>query len=394
MPDLTQHADLGSRLKSIRKRRGMTQPELASAAGVSASLVSKLEQGELTRPRLETLRKLAVALRVQTSVLQGDRADAEHADAATEDLWAEVRRALAGAIDHPDEQPTAAGVAAEIDRIRPLLGTHGYAEAAAELPALIRDADALDGPDARAVRGRLLGMVGWLLVQNRQFDVAELALASAIDQLDDPVETASAANTLSWSLLRQGKLAAAQDLAVQWADRIEPRFSRATARELAAWGRMWLRVANAAIRDNSPGFAFDALSMAEAAAARIGREGVADSQTVRAYGPVTVAHIVAETHIIADEPDRAIAVAERTPPPVFQPTNAGRLRHRLDIAHAHAKLGNVDRAVGELRSLSSTAPEWIVQQRYARDIVGQVIERRRTLTDEMRDLADLVKLEM
>ncbi|WP_280189623.1 MULTISPECIES: helix-turn-helix domain-containing protein [Nocardia] len=387
-------ADLGDRVASVRKRRGLTQRELSDMSGISLSLIKKIEQGERTDVRLETLRKLAVGLRVQTSVLQGERSDAEYADAGTGELWAEVRRALAGVYaDVPDEQPTAAGVAAEIDRVRPLLGTHAYADAAAMLPALIRDADALDDVDGRAVRGRLLGMAGWLLVQNRQFDTAEMALTSAIDQLDDPVETASAANTLSWSMLRQGKLQSAQQIAVEWADRIEPRFSRATARELAAWGRMWLRVSNAAIRDNAPGAAFDALSLAEAAAARIGREGIADSQTVRAYGPVTVAHIVAETHVIADEPDRAIAVADRTPPPTFQPTNAGRLRHRLDIAHAHSKLGHWDQAMGELRTLSQTAPEWIAQQRYARDIVGGLVERRRTLTADMRELADVVRLE-
>ncbi|WP_280400087.1 helix-turn-helix domain-containing protein [Nocardia carnea] len=38
--------DLGERLQNIRKRRGLTQRELAEAAGVSLSLIRKLEQGE------------------------------------------------------------------------------------------------------------------------------------------------------------------------------------------------------------------------------------------------------------------------------------------------------------------------------------------------------------
>ncbi|MBY8884589.1 helix-turn-helix transcriptional regulator [Streptomyces sp. PTM05] len=45
-------ADIGRRLCEVCKRRGMTQRELASAAGVSVSLIRKLEQGDrATRPR-------------------------------------------------------------------------------------------------------------------------------------------------------------------------------------------------------------------------------------------------------------------------------------------------------------------------------------------------------
>jgi hypothetical protein len=34
----------------------------------------------------------------------------------------------------------------------------------------------------------------------------------------------------------------------------------------------------------------------------------------------------------------------------------------------------------------------MVQQRYASDILGKIIERRRSLTAEMRDLADFLRL--
>ena len=79
MSDRTR--DLGDRLASIRKRRSLTQTELAEAAGVSVSTVCKLEQHEYGTPRLATLRKLAAALGVPTSVLQGvGHGDAESAD--------------------------------------------------------------------------------------------------------------------------------------------------------------------------------------------------------------------------------------------------------------------------------------------------------------------------
>jgi hypothetical protein len=39
------------------------------------------------------------------------------------------------------------------------------------------------------------------------------------------------------------------------------------------------------------------------------------------------------------------------------------------------------------------APEWLTQQRYARDILGSIAAGRRTLTTEMRELADAIRLE-
>jgi transcriptional regulator with XRE-family HTH domain len=40
-----QDATLGQRLQSVRKRRGLTQAELAAETGLSVSLIRKLEQG-------------------------------------------------------------------------------------------------------------------------------------------------------------------------------------------------------------------------------------------------------------------------------------------------------------------------------------------------------------
>lgn len=388
-------ADLGDRVASVRKRRGLTQRELADLSGVSLSLIKKIEQGERATVRLETLRKLAVGLRVRTSVLQGEQHDAEWADAHTEDLWEPVRRALTGVTDTgPGDEPvTVAGVQAAIDEVRPLLGTHRYRAIAQRLPDIMRDADALDGPDGRDIRVRLLGMVGFLLTQNRQFDVAEQTLGAAMDQATDEYDAAAAANTLAWAMLRQGRIAEAEKFAVLWADRIEPRFSRATTRELALWGRLWLYAANASVRDNVESRAEDALALARAAAHRIGREVLSDTQTVRAYGPVTVAHNTAETYAITGRPDKALAIAEATPPPILQPTGAGRLRHRLDTASAYVQLGRHAEAVGVMNEVRATAPEWLIQQRYARDILGEIVAARRTIPKNVRELADAIRLE-
>ncbi|WP_028478323.1 helix-turn-helix domain-containing protein [Nocardia sp. CNY236] len=385
--------DLGERLASIRKRRSLTQPELAEASGVSLSTVCKIEQRENCAPRVATLRKLAGALGVPTSVLQGNgHSDAEDADQATLDLWEPVRHALAAppTLDEGDT-PTAGEVRGELRRLQGEMAAHRYTQMAAAMPGLLRDSAAVDD---RSLRSAALGMVGWLLVQNRQWEDARLVLDDAVAAADDEVLAAGAINTRVWSEIRQGHLGEARTLALEWTDRIEPRFSRATVTQLAVWGRLWMYIATIAMRDNRMHEHDDALSLARAAAARIGSEVLAETATTRTFGPTTVEHLAIETAAISEQPGLALAFAERTPPAALLPTAAGRLRHRLDLANAHSQMGNWGDAMTELRKLSTTAPEWLVQQRYARDIVGTMVERRRTLTEEMRALADLVVLEL
>jgi len=381
---------VGDRIRDVRKRRGLTQRELADLSSVSLSLIRKLEQAERDDVRLETLRKLATALRVPTTVLIA-RPDTDTADPQTIESWEPVRRALFAPADQPDEPATTEGVLAALTDIRPALAANRYTEVRQILPAMLRDSDALNG-HTRHARTRVLNLVGWLLVQTRQWDPAEAALNLAIDAADDRLDAAAAANTLCWSLLRQGRLAEARDLATKWADDIEPRFSRATTAELAIWGRLMLGITNAAIRDARPGEADDALKLATAAAGRIGRETAADASTTRTFGPVTVAMIKAENAAITGQPDKVLTLARAIPPNALHPASASRCRHRLDVAHALAQTRQYPAAITTIQQLRADSPEWLTQQRYARDILTHIISRRRTLSNEMRELADFMHI--
>ncbi|MEU7631411.1 helix-turn-helix transcriptional regulator [Nocardia sp. NPDC049220] len=380
-----------AKLQSLRRRRGMTQQDLADVSGVSKSTIREIEQGQRTSVRLETLRKLSVALRVRTSTLRVTR-DAEEADGDTNDLWGPVRRALAAQPDQPDEPATNEGVASAYEALKPLIDAHRYTDIAGILPQLLQDADTLTDVEGRAIRARLLSTTGWMLIQNRQFDIAEATLDRAIDSAIDQGSAVAAVNLLIWAHLRQGQLGKARDLAIRWADDIEPRFSRATVAQLALWGRLWLYVANAAVRDNAPGETEDALSLARAAADRIGHEMVYDPNPNRTFGPVTVAQITGECAVIAEQPSRTLAIAETIPTTVLAPMAAGRLRHHLDVANAHAQLRQYPEAMAELHALQDRAPQWLKQQRYARDILGGIISKRRTLTAEMREMADAIQV--
>ncbi|MBO8190590.1 helix-turn-helix domain-containing protein [Streptomyces oryzae] len=386
---------IGTRLREARKRAGLTQRGLASASGVSVSLIRKLEQRELHDTRLETARALAVALRMPTSALlrHGEGMD----DAVPVEPWEQVRAALTvprQPSELSDTEPTARGLGEALRATEPLFAGDRFAELAVVLPQLLRDADALDDedPPARAVRGRLLQLTGWLLTQNRQFEAATHALDRALAQATDPLDGAATAVIQYWLLLRTGRVAEARELAERWADETEPRLSRATADELATWGWMMLRVAAASVRDARQEQAADALRMASAAAAALGREHSPGGDWLRTFGPTTVVLKCAEHEAVTGRPDRVLAVSEQVPLTELRPTSNNRNRHLLDVADAHARLRRYGEAVDVLQQIRAASPQWLPQQRYARDILGRIVRRRRTLTPDMRGLADAVRL--
>jgi transcriptional regulator with XRE-family HTH domain len=389
----------GDRIRSIRKRRGMTQRELADASGVSAAWIRKIEQDNADGIRMETLHKIAIALRVTTSALASGP-DAGAPERVDVDLWEPVRRALEGRADaEPEEEPTLDGLGAAFSEAVPLLVANRYGDVRAVLPGLLRDADTLVGQadsgtlaDARHLRSQIRQITAYMMSHTWQFGTAAEAIGLARDDAGDGLTQMAAVDEQCWGLLRAGRFPETQALAAKWADDTEPRISKASPDELAAWGRLLLRLSTSAVRDNQPGVAGDALTLAKAAAvASRRRDFRIASNPWNMFGPATVAMIEAENAVIQQHPEPALAIAEhlrRESVPVSRVWH----RHRLDVARAHVMLRQYAEAVEVLQDVRRDAPEWIVQQRGARDIVGAVVEHRRTLTDEMRDLADAVRL--
>ncbi|MEK8172245.1 hypothetical protein NKH77_32080 [Streptomyces sp. M19] len=232
------------------------------------------------------------------------------------------------------------------------------------------------------------------LVHTRQFSTADLAIQRALDDASDRMEAASTINTQCWLLLRQGRLDTALDLAVKWADETEPRMSRATPAELSTWGLLLLRVAAAAVRNGQGGQAQKALRLAKGAAATLGTEYAPENENVRTFGPTTVRLKTAEHASVTDQPDAVLRLADRVPMFAIRPSTSNRNRHKLDVAYAHVRLRQWGPAMDKLTALQRTAPEWLPQQSYARTVLGRIVEERRTLTPEMREMAAAIHLQI
>ena len=382
---------IGERLRDVRKRHGISQRELAKASGVSLSLIRKLEQGDVQDTRLETARRLAVALRVPTTKLL-TRDDSSPGQPV--EPWRPLQQAVEAPAAQPEDEPTMDGVRSSVAAVRAAYFENRMADLSGLLAPLLRDADALgEDIDARSLRAHLLQIAGSTLTQARQFAAAETALARALDDAPDRLRAASIINTWTWLLLRQGRLDKSRELAVRWADDLEPRVSRATTEDLAAWGWLLMQASSASLRDNRVGESDDAMRLARSVAVMTGRELPRGDSRLATWGPVTVAYKSAERGIVLDRPDKVLKTAEQLDA-VGPETSTEYHRHRLDVAKAHTMVRQYGEAVSVLSAVREQAPEWLAQQRYAQDIMGEVISKRRTLSPEMRDLADAIGVPM
>lgn len=382
--------DLGERLQSVRKRRGLTQRELAQVSGVSLSFIRKIEQGERDDMRMDTVRKLAVALECPLTVLIGPNpVPPESRDGEIWDLTREAITMPRNAIrlDPAEER----GLGESLTTAVRLYHDNEYEDLARILPKLIEEGQSA----SPLLRSRILQLAGSVMVQTRQLRTARTALQQSLAEAEatgDVLDAASAVITLCWLLLVERQFDQVRTLATRWADRVEPRLSVATEQEISTWGWLLLRGSAAAIRDNRPDEADDMMRLAQAGAVAIRRESAGYHQYWTTFGPATVAMKRVENAVVDDRPDLALRLA-REVPPGLRPTSDNRNRHLLDVASAHLELRRYDASFEVLQQLSREARPWLIEQRMARDLLGQMIAKRRTLTEDMRTLADIIKVD-
>jgi transcriptional regulator with XRE-family HTH domain len=389
---------LGGRLASARKRRGLSQRGLAQASGLSVSLIRKLEQDDYGHVRLETAHKLAIALGVTTSALVTEP-DAPVPTPESGQRWEPVRLALEGQHDSGAEGDlTAGGLRADFAALLPLHRDGRFAELGELLPSLLRDADALvtasgtgEAEAALTLRAQARQLTGALMLHQWQFPVAERAFELAMQDAPDPLTEMAIADERAWGLIRQGRLAETADLAFGMAAANEPKMT-APREELAAYAKLLIRGAMAAVRDNRPVESADAMRLARMAAAGAGPY-FRLPQSWHGFGPASVTMATAEAAMIQDRPDAVLSIAERLRATrADSPLWSGAWSFLLDVACAHATLRQDEQAVAVLRRLRDDRPQWFPRQRYAADILEKIIRHRRTLTAEIRDLADAAQV--
>nr|WP_229848895.1 helix-turn-helix transcriptional regulator [Streptomyces melanogenes] len=370
---------LGENVRKHRRLAGLTQEQLAYASGLAPSTVAKLEQGG--NVRIETLHVLARALHVKTSQLMAsDTPEPVRGEDQTRVGLADLRSALTppleiteSASERQTEEPNLPALLEVIRAGSSAYDSDNFGSVGGKMPQMIRDANSAvsyfdNGEEyTRALSARseayLLG--GRYLTQVRQ--------------------------------LRQGRFDDAERAAIETADHLEPRISKAPPERLAVWGWLALQAAAAAVRNNRPDDGADARRIAESAAAALGR--CADTGHRFGRFDSAVAGMKAlEDELIAENGDPYRVIDESTGKARFSDhtMKAARItetekewnRHRLTVATAFVKVGDHDKAMDRLTAIDYVNPQWLRHQRMAQDVMAAIVQRRkRRLTSDMRSMA-------
>ncbi len=368
---------IGERVATLRRRRGLTQEELAERAGVSVELVRKLEQGRRRSVRLGTLHCLAHALDVQTAALFDAPSPMNAGDPGPGVVG--IRRALTpGTATRLEAEPTVEGLQRSLRGAWDLHRSADHVVLASVLPNLVDQArylcEAQPGEASYHLAANAYHLAATLLIGVRAEDLALLAadrLQAAAARAGDEASIARAADTWAWLFCRQSRLEDAERAALGAADAIEPRFATATPLALAMWCALLQRGAQVAARRDDRDKVRNLLGLTRAASVRLGGNRD-DAWTMT--GPTNTAMHEVRAAVDMGRPRDALRI--RVPEPDSLPA-AWQARHLLDVAHAQYAIKQDTDALSTMRRIERITPGWLVYQGLAREIVRGMLRRYR-----------------
>jgi transcriptional regulator with XRE-family HTH domain len=145
--------DIGIRVRRWRKRRRMTQQELADAAGISQTYISQIENCQRTLRILETVERIAAALQIEARDLLNDPRDLTHYISPAGQAMSTIRVAL---IEIEENERRQAGrsrdeMTAAVRQLTSYRTSGNYPAMAAMLSTTLPDAAAYGGTTQAAV---------------------------------------------------------------------------------------------------------------------------------------------------------------------------------------------------------------------------------------------------
>lgn len=379
----TRSIPLGDRLVALRRRRGMTQQDLAQASSVSIAVIRKLEQKQRLSTSLETLTLLAHALDVDAGDLLGKPRGLPYGAQDSELL--QLRRAVLGLTPVDGPVLPVSEVQDGVQLLWRWFWAGDYPRLARELPAhlmaakvAISAAPEQARPLAHRALAQVLQIAASLLAHLAHEDLAHLALHGArraAEAADDELLYASQQATRSWLLSRQGLWAEAEHLAVTAAAEVEPTLSQASGDQVAVWGELLRYAAVALSRSSRHAEAAETIRLMSAAATRMGADSATRYVGV-AFGPTVVAMRAVDAQISADKPRKAIELTRHVEHPESAPP-AMHMRYLLNVAWAQTLDWRSADAVGTLLRAEKIAPKALHHQGIARATVAELLPRRR-----------------
>ena len=393
-PDYQQA--LGRKIAAERRRRGLSQPELARMIGRSVAWVSQVERGVRKVDRMSVLETLAAALDVPLAELA---AEAPVVAAVTEEppgagglrLVLSGAHALRAMLD--GRRPPALSTLRRNARTAWEL-THGgrYTELTDLLRGLVPDLEtaARTLPEARraevfelmaATYQACSAALAKLGEPEAAWIAADRAMAAA-ERAGNPMLVAAGAFRLVFVFLAARHYDQAEETARTAADALWQKAEGGDPQAMSLWGALTLQRAVIASHLNDPDTAYHHLERAGQIAARLD-EGRNDYNTE--FGPANVALYEIAVAVELGDAGRALRAAATVNTTGLSAER--RARMLIDVARAHAQRRQISEAVAALRQAEDITPEQVRGHDLARQLVSDLLTMQDPPSRELRDLA-------
>ena len=394
---------VGELIALHRRRRGLSQVQLAGLLGRSESWLSQVERGVRTIDRISVLVEIADVLNVPVSELTAGiplvRHPRDHGAVEAVELVLSSHHgldALLGGEARPGPAPDLAGLRRQVRQAWELAHGSRFRELGALLagllPGLERAARELGPPhsaEAFALLASAYQVTSAMMAKLGAADLAWVAAdrsAAAAERSGQGLLVAASSFRLSHAFLAGGQLQQARHAAGTAARALEGRLAEGPKELISLWGALNLVSAIAAARQNDPEAAWGCLGRAEVAARRLGADR---DDFGTEFGPTNVAvHRVAVAVELGDSGE-ALRRAAGVDPSRLSPER--RARFLIDVARAHAQRHNVAAATSRLLEAEELAAEEVRRSPSAHDVVRGLLRReRRKASPHLRALAQRI----
>jgi transcriptional regulator with XRE-family HTH domain len=393
-PDYQQA--LGRKIAAERRRRGLSQPELARMIGRSVAWVSQVERGVRKVDRMSVLENVASALDVPLAELAAEAPVVaavieEPPDARGLRLVLSGAHALRAMLDGR-RPPLMNMLRTRSRRAWDLTHAGRYTDLTDLLRGLVPDLETA----ARTVPGSQQAEVYELMAATYQACSAALAklgepeaawiaadrAMAAAERAGNPMLVAAGAFRLVFVFLTARHYDQAEETARTAADALHPVADQDDTQAMSLWGALTLQRAVTASRVNDPDAAYSHLEQARQIAARLG-EGRNDYNTE--FGPANVALYEIVVAVELGDAGRALRTADMVDTTGLSAER--RARMLIDIARAHAQRRQIQEAIAALRQAEDITPEQVRTHDVVRQLVSDLLTMQDPPSSELRDLA-------
>jgi transcriptional regulator with XRE-family HTH domain len=393
-PDYPQA--LGRKIAAERRRRGLSQPELARMIGRSVAWVSQVERGVRKVDRMSVLENVAAALDVPLAELAAEAPVVAAVTEETPDARG-LRLILSGAYAlramlNGRRPPKASTLRAKSRKAWDLTHAGRYTDLTDLLRGLVPDLEAA----ARAAPESQRAEVYELMATTYQACSAALAklgepeaawiaadrAMTAAERAGNAMLVAAGAFRLVFVFLAAHHYDQAEETSRTAADALQPHADQGDPQAMSLWGALTLQRAVIASRVNDSDAAYDHLERARQVAMRLG-DSRNDYNTE--FGPANVGLYEIAIAVELGDAGRALRVAATVDTTGLSAER--RARMLIDVARAHGQRRQVNEAVAALRQAEDITPEQVHGHELVRQLVSDLLTMQVPPSSELRDLA-------